>query len=76
MFNIRNKLIKITQGGTFQLPTGTDYLDYLDIHVYGMNTSSTIDKKWKGTVKKGTTFHKEIKTSIFCQQTVQRPSTN
>ena len=41
-----------------------------------MNTSSTIDKKWKGAVTKGTTFHKEIKTSIFCQQTVQRPSTN
>ena len=26
MFNIRNKLIQITQGGTFQLPTGTGYL--------------------------------------------------
>ena len=33
MFNIRNKLIQITQGGTFQLPTGTGYLDYLDIDV-------------------------------------------
>ena len=33
MFNIRNNLIQITQGGTFQLPTGTDYLDYLDIDV-------------------------------------------
>ena len=31
MFNIRNQLIQITQGGTFQLPTRTCYLDYLDI---------------------------------------------
>ena len=33
MFNIRNQLIQITQGGTFQLPTGIGYLDYLDIDV-------------------------------------------
>ena len=33
MFNIRNKLIQITQGGTFQLPTGTGYLESWAYHV-------------------------------------------
>ena len=33
MFNIRNKLIQITQGGTFQLPTGTGYLESWVYHV-------------------------------------------
>jgi len=33
MFNIRNKLIQITQGGTFQLPTGTCYLESWVYHV-------------------------------------------
>ena len=33
MFNIRNKLIQITQGGTFQLPIGTGYLESWVYHV-------------------------------------------
>ena len=33
MFNIRNKLIQIKQGGTFQLPTGTGYLESWVYHV-------------------------------------------
>lgn len=33
MFNIRNKLIQITQGGTFRLHTGTDYLESWVYHV-------------------------------------------
>ena len=33
MFNIRNKLIQITQGGTFQLPTGIGYLESWVYHV-------------------------------------------
>ena len=33
MFNIRNKLIHITQGGTFQLPIGTGYLESWVYHV-------------------------------------------
>ena len=33
MFNIRNKLIHITQGGTFQLPTGIGYLESWVYHV-------------------------------------------
>ena len=33
MFNIRNNLIQITQGGTFQLPTGTSYLESWVYHV-------------------------------------------
>ena len=33
MFNIRNKLIQITQGGNFQLPTGTGYLESWVYHV-------------------------------------------
>ena len=32
-FLIRNKLIQITQGGTFQLPTGTGYLESWVYHV-------------------------------------------
>ena len=33
MFNIRNKFIQITQGGTFQLPTRTGYLESWVYHV-------------------------------------------
>ena len=33
MFNIRNKLIQITQGGTFQRPTGIGYLESWAYHV-------------------------------------------
>ena len=33
MFNIRNKLIQIKQGGTFQLPIGTGYLESWVYHV-------------------------------------------
>ena len=33
MFNIRNKLLQITQGGTFLLPTGTSYLESWVYHV-------------------------------------------
>ena len=33
MFNIRNKLIQITQGGTFQLPVGIGYLESWVYHV-------------------------------------------
>ena len=33
MFNIRNKLIHITQVGTFQLPTGIGYLESWVYHV-------------------------------------------
>ena len=33
MFNIRNKLIQITQKETFQLPTGTGYLESWVYHV-------------------------------------------